>query len=99
MPSYVLLMKLTEQGGKNIKEAPGRVEAGIKAWEALGGKMTDFFVVMGEYDYVAIGEAPNDEVAATFSLMLSSLGNVKTTTLRAFTKEQFAEMVKRIIMT
>jgi uncharacterized protein with GYD domain len=92
-------MKLTEQGRKNIKEAPGRVEMGIKAWEALGGKMTNFFVVMGEYDYVAIGEAPNDEVAATFSLALSSLGNVKTTTLRAFTKEQFAEMVEKIVIT
>ncbi len=45
--------------------------------------MSSFFVTMGEYDYVAIGEAPNDEVAATFSLALSSLGNVKTTTLRA----------------
>jgi uncharacterized protein with GYD domain len=99
MPSYILLMKLTEQGRKNIKEAPGRVEAGIKAWEALGGKMTSFFVTMGEYDYVAVGEAPNDEVAATFSLMLSSLGNVKTMTLRAFTKEQFSAMVKKITIT
>lgn len=99
MPSYVLLMKLTEQGGKSIREAPGRVEAGIRAWEAMGGKMTSFFVVMGEYDYVAIGEAPNDEVAATFSLALTSLGNVKTTTLRAFTKEQFAEIVKKIVIT
>lgn len=98
MPSYVLLMKLTEQGGKNIKEAPGRVEAGIKAWEAMGGKMTGFFVVLGEYDYIAIGEAPSDEVAATFSLALSSLGNVKTTTLRAFSMEQFSEMVKQIII-
>ena len=99
MQNYVLLMKLTEQGGKSIKEAPGRVEAGIKAWEAMGGKMSCFFMVMGEYDYVAIGEAPNDEVAATFSLAISSLGNVKTTTLRAFNKEQFAEMVKRIVIT
>lgn len=61
--------------------------------------MTHFFIVMGEYDYVAIGEVPNDKVAATFSLALSSLGNVKTTTLRAFSKEQFPEMVKRIVIT
>ena len=96
MPNYILLMKLTEQGAKNIKEAPGRIEAGIKAWEAMGGKMLSFYVLMGEYDYAAIGEAPNDEVAATFSLALSSFGNVKTTTHRAFTKEEFAGMVKKI---
>ncbi len=99
MASYVLLMKLTEQGSKSIKEAPARVDAGIKAWEALGGKITGFFAVMGEYDYVAIGEAPNDEVAATFSLTVSSLGNVKTTTLRAFTREEFAGMIKKIVIT
>jgi len=96
MPSYVILMKLTEQGAKAIKEAPARIEAGIKGWEAMGGKMTGFYVVMGEYDYVAVGEAPNDETAATFALALGSLGNVKTTTLRAFTKDEFAALVKKL---
>jgi uncharacterized protein with GYD domain len=51
---------------------------------------------MGEYDYAAITEAPSDEVAATFALALGSLGNVRTTTLRAFTKEEFAQMVKKL---
>jgi len=62
----------------------------------MGGKVIGFYVVMGEYDYVSIGEAPSDEVAATFALTLGSLGNVKTTTLRAFTKEEFAAMVKKL---
>jgi uncharacterized protein with GYD domain len=96
MPHYVILMKLTDQGAKAIKEAPGRLEAGIKSFEAMGGKVADFFVVMGEYDYVAFGEAPSDEVAATFSLALGSLGNVKTTTLRAFTRNEFAGLVKKL---
>jgi uncharacterized protein with GYD domain len=51
---------------------------------------------MGEYDYVAIGEFPSDEVATTFALGISSLGNVRTTTLRAFTKEEFAAIVKKL---
>jgi uncharacterized protein with GYD domain len=96
MPNYIILMKLTDQGAKTIKDAPGRVEAAIKALEKMGGKVIGFYVVMGEYDYVAVGEAPSDEVATTFSLALSSLGNVKTTTLRAYTKEQFAAMVKKL---
>jgi uncharacterized protein with GYD domain len=96
MPNYVILMKLTDQGAKTIKDAPGRVDAGIKAFEKMGGKVIGFYVVMGEYDYVAVGEAPSDEVATTFSLALSSLGNVKTTTLRAYTKEEFAAMVKKL---
>jgi uncharacterized protein with GYD domain len=96
MPHFVYMMKLTEQGAKAIKEAPGRIEAGIKGLEAMGGKLSDFFVVMGEYDYIGFGEAPSDEVAAAFSLALSSLGNVKVTTLKAFTRAEFAAMVKKL---
>ena len=96
MPHYVYLMKLTDQGAKAIKEAPARLEASFKAAAAMGGKVGAVYVVMGEYDYVAFGEAPSDEVAATFSLALASQGNVKTTTLRAFTQEEFVGLVKKL---
>ena len=96
MPNYIMLVKLTDQGIKTIKEAPGRVDAAIKAFETVGGKNLAVYVVMGEYDYVALGEATSDEVATTFSLALGSLGNVRTTTLRAYTKEEFAAMVKNL---
>jgi uncharacterized protein with GYD domain len=96
MPSYIILMKLTEQGSKAIKEAPERIKAGIKGWEAMGGKIHGFYVVMGEYDYIAVADTINDETAAAFSLALSSLGNVKTTTLRAFDQEEFAKIVKNL---
>jgi uncharacterized protein with GYD domain len=96
MSNYVILMKLTEQGAKSIKEAPARIEAGIKGWEKMGGKMLGFYVLMGEYDYIAFGEAPSDAVAAAFSLSLASLGNVKTISLKAFTTAEFAEIVKKL---
>lgn len=96
MARFVVLMKLTEQGIKNIKDAPQRLEQGTKALEAMGGKLLDFYSTMGEYDYVAIAEAPSDEVATTFLLALGSLGNVRTTTLKAFTREEFARIVKKI---
>jgi len=96
MPTYIGLYKLTDQGIKAIKDAPGRVEAAIKAVEKMGGKVIGVYVVMGEYDYVTIGEFPSDEVATTYALALGSLGNVRTTTLRAYTKEEFAAMVKKL---
>lgn len=96
MAIYINLMKLTDQGVTNIKEAPQRAEEGIKAFEKMGGKMLGFYVVTGEYDYIAIGEAPNDAVATTFSMALSARGNVRTTTVRAYTREEFAEMVKKL---
>ena len=96
MPMYIGLYKLTDQGIKNIKDAPQRIEEGIKAYEAMGGKVISFYTVFGEYDYVAIGEAPSDEVALTFALAVGTQGNVRTTTLKAFTKEEFAEIVKKL---
>ena len=96
MPRSIVLMKLTDQGIKDIKNAPQRIEQGIKGFEAMGGKITAFYSVMGEYDYVAIGEAPSDEVAMGFLLALGSQGNIRTTTLKAFTKEEFAEVVKKL---
>jgi uncharacterized protein with GYD domain len=96
MPTYIGLYKITDQGMKTIKDAPGRVEAAIKSAEKMGAKVIGFYVVTGEYDYVAIGEFPSDEVATTFALALGSLGNVRTTTLRAYTKEEFAKIVKKL---
>jgi uncharacterized protein with GYD domain len=96
MPTYIMLMKITDQGRKDIKNAPQRVEQAIKTAEAMGGKMIGVYSTMGEYDYVAIGECPSDEVMMTFLLGLGSAGTVRTTTLRAFTKEQLAGMVKKL---
>lgn len=93
MPAYVMLMKLTTKGGSEIKAGPDRIDEGIGAFEAMGGKMYSFHVTMGPYDYVAIGEAPNDEAAAAFALALTSQGNVATTTMRAFTRDQFKKIV------
>ena len=96
MSTYILLMSLTEQGIKSIKDAPARIEQGVKAFEAMGGKVIGFYTVMGQYDYVAIGEAPSDEVVMTFLLGLGALGNVRTTTLRAFTTEELAGFVSKL---
>ena len=96
MPIYIGLYKLTDQGIKNIKDAPQRIEEAFKGWEAMGGKVIGFYSVMGEYDYVAIGEAPNDEVAVTFALALGSQGDARTMTLKAFTREEFTDIVKKL---
>ena len=58
--------------------------------------MIGVYAVCGRYDYVAIGEAPSDEVAMAFALALGSQGDVRTESLKAFTKEEFAEIVKKL---
>ena len=92
----VILMKITDQGMRDIKAAPQRVKQGIAALEAMGGKVTSFHATLGEYDYVAIGEGISDEALLTFLLALGSLGNVRTTALKAFSVEEFAAAVGRM---
>jgi uncharacterized protein with GYD domain len=96
MPRYIILMNLTEQGAKNIKEAPTRIQEAAKALEALGGKMIDFYTVLGQYDYVVIADVPSDEVGLMQLLGIGAVGNVKTVTLRAFTKDEFAAAIKKL---
>ncbi len=96
MPQYVLLMKLTEKGAAAIADAPRRIDEAIARWEQLGGTMTVFCATMGEYDYVAVGEALTDERAAAFALALSQQGNVKTTTLRGFTRQDLGVMLEGV---
>lgn len=96
MPIYITLMKLTEQGVKNIKDAPKRIESGIKYLEKLGGKLLAFYVTLGEYDYIGIAEAPNDKVVMRFLLGLGMAGNVRTMTLKAYPKEHMTELIKQL---
>ena len=96
MPIYITLFNLTEQGIKNIKEAPKPIEEGIKAAESIGGKLIGFYAALGEYDYISIGEAPNYEVYITFLLSLGAQGNTRTKTLMAFTKEELGKMITKL---
>ena len=96
MPTYITLMKFTEQGAKDLKGAPRRIESAVKAWELTGGKLLGAYFVMGEYDYVAITESPSDEAAVTASLAVSAREHVKTATLRAFPLSEFAALVEKL---
>ena len=97
MPLYAMLMKLTDQGAKDIKAAPGRIEAGIKGYEKLGGKLIGFYVCQGgEYDYIAIAEGPGDEVDKVFKMALESLGNVRCSSVRLYTPAEFAGLVAKL---
>lgn len=96
MSTYVLLMNLTDKGIQEIKDAPERIGNAVKNLEAAGGKLLAFYTVMGPYDYVAIAETPSDEVALAQLLGLGMAGFVRTTTFKAFTVPQFAEVLKKL---
>ncbi len=93
MSTYFILVNWTEQGIKDIKASPKRLRAAKRLAKAYGVKFRSFHMTLGQYDGIATVEAPNDEAVAKFVLTLGSAGNVRTTTLRGFTEQEYREIV------
>ncbi|MBB2971173.1 GYD domain-containing protein [Mesorhizobium sp. RMAD-H1] len=93
MTTYIMLISWTEQGVKSLRESPRRLDIAKKQLEEMGGAIRAFYLTMGEWDMVAICEAPDDAVAARFALQLSSAGNVRTRTLKAFPEAAYREII------
>ena len=93
MGTYIALINYTDQGIRNIKDSPDRAEAARKAIQDMGGDMKAVYLTMGTYDLVVIIEAPSDEVVARFVLATGAQGNVRTTTVKAFTQAEFRDIV------
>ena len=93
MTTYIMLANWTEQGAQNVKESPRRLDLAKKALQEMDGEFKSFFMTMGDYDLVAVYEAPDDAVAARFTLQLGMLGNVRTRTLKAFPEAAYREIV------
>ena len=96
MSTFLILYKFTDQGIKNIKDSPKRLDAAIKLFEAKGGKLLGAYYTQGEYDLVTIGEIADEKAGLAHTLAIASLGNVRSTTLRAFTPTEFAEVIKKM---
>jgi len=93
MPTYIALANWTDRGAQQVKESPKRVDLARDALKEVGGEMRSLYMTMGDYDLVLVYEAPDDAVAARFTLMLGQLGTVRTRTLKAFPEAAYREII------
>jgi len=93
MTTYIALINYTDQGIRSVRESPKRLDAGRAALREMGGEVKAFYMTMGDIDIVLVFEAPDDAVAARFVLMLGSVGNVRTKTMKAFPEAAYREIV------
>lgn len=96
MTMYIVLINWTEQGVKNVRESPKRLDAAKKLLSDMGGSFRDFYLTMGKHDMVAVCEAPDDAVMARFGLSLAMGGNVRTHTLKAFPEAAYRELINSL---
>ena len=96
MTTYIMLANWTDKGIQNVTESPRRLDAAKKALKDMDGDFKLFFLTMGDFDIVAVYEAPDDAVAARFNLQLGMMGNIRTRTLKAFPEAAYREIINSL---
>jgi uncharacterized protein with GYD domain len=94
VPTYISLIRWTKQGREKASSLPDRVDEVGKRIEGAGGKQIGNWLTMGQYDQIAVVEAPDDETAAKLLMMIAERGNAVTETLRGFTMNEVRALMK-----
>ena len=95
MPSYVLLINWTEQGVKSFRDSVDRYEAARDAFEASGVRFKDIYWTLGAHDIVSVIDADDDESVAAAGLALAAAGNLRITTMRAFSAAEMRGVIAK----
>jgi uncharacterized protein with GYD domain len=95
MAIFIVLSDWTGQGVAKFEDSVERFESGIAELERVGVKVRDFYWTLGDHDMVSIAEAPDAETLAGALLKLESLGNVRTTTWRAFSADEMRAVIAK----
>jgi uncharacterized protein with GYD domain len=93
VPSYIILANWTDRGAQKVRDSPRRLDSAKQALTDMGGEFRNFYMTMGDYDLIAVYEAPDDAVAARFTLLLGALGMVRTKTLKAFPEAAYRQII------
>jgi uncharacterized protein with GYD domain len=96
MVTYVVLAQFTDQGIRTVKNSPQRAAQVAEMAKGFGCEMKQIYWTLGEYDIVTVIEAADEEGFTAFGLALGSAGNVRTQTLRAFSKDQISSIIGRL---
>jgi uncharacterized protein with GYD domain len=96
VPHYISLMCWTSQGRMGLPAWRDRIEDGEREIEEAGGKLVGVWVTFGRYDVVEVFEAPDDDTALEIVTRLGRHGAEQTETLRAFTRDEAEDIIKKL---
>jgi uncharacterized protein with GYD domain len=96
MATYIVLGNFTDQGIRNVKDTRKRADALKEMAKKVGATVTQVYWTLGQYDIVAILDAPDDAAVTALLLAVGGLGNVRTQSLRAFTADEMGEILGRV---
>lgn len=96
MVTYIALVSFTDQGARTVKDTVKRSDAVKDMAGKFGVSLKSIHWTLGQYDLVTYCEADNDASITAFGLALASQGNVRTQTLRAFSRDEMAAIVAKL---
>ena len=96
MATYIVLSSFTDQGIRSVKDTTKRADAVRELAGKMGAEVKSIYWTIGQYDVVVTFEAPNDETITALSLAIAAQGNVRTQTLRAFSKEEVTGILGKL---
>ena len=96
MPTFMLSLNFTDQGIRTIKDAPKRVQGARDLAKKVGVEIKQLYLTAGKSDLVAFVDTPNGDNVAKFALALSSMGNVRTRTARAWTEAEYLKLISEL---
>lgn len=94
MPTYAMLSTLGPDGWATLREKPERLTQVNEEVESLGLTIVRQYALLGEFDFLNIIEAPDEQAMARAAVMLAARGTLKTRTLQAIPIEQFIDSLK-----
>lgn len=96
MARYVVLLNWTDQGVRNATDTVDRAAQARAAWEPRGVTIESLYWTLGEYDLVAVINAPDDATVAAILLQLAGAGNIRSKTLRAFDEREMQSILGQL---
>jgi len=96
MATYIVLSSFTDQGIRTVKDTTKRADAVRELARKMEVTTKEIYWTVGKYDVVAIFDAPDDATMTALCLALGAQGNVRTQTMRAFSKDEMARVVSRL---
>ena len=96
MPTYMTLIRYTQQGIQSIKDSPIRLDTAKALFKSLDAEIKSFYLAMGRNDVIVVSEAPDDETVTKLVLTIGSAGAVRTETLRVFTEEEYRKLISEL---
>ena len=96
MTTYIVLASFTDQGIRNVKDTTKRADAVRELAKKFAVTAKEFFWTLGSYDVVAVFEAPDDASMTALGLAIGAGGNVRTQTLRAFSRDEMNGVLAKV---